>query len=170
MCFICSSALILQGSVLEELQNRIRKLEEEKDHTQRECVTLQQKVEELRNRVAPEIDTVSHRIIVIGGVRGGGGGGGGAVGENINTQRECVTLQQKVEELRNRVAPEIDTVSHRIIVIGGVRGGGGGAVGENIDTQRECVTLQQKVEELRNRVAPEIDMVSHGGGGGQVDT
>ena len=51
--------------MLEELQNRIRKLEEEKDHTQRECVTLQQKVEELRNRVAPEIDTVSH-----GGVGG----------------------------------------------------------------------------------------------------
>lgn len=47
-----------QGSVLEELQTRIRQLEEEKNQTQRECMTLQQKVEELRNRVAPEIDTV----------------------------------------------------------------------------------------------------------------
>lgn len=47
-----------QSSVLEELQNRIRKLEEEKDRTQKECSTLQQKVEEMKAKVSPEIDTV----------------------------------------------------------------------------------------------------------------
>ena len=49
--------------MLEELQNRIRKLEEEKDRTQQECVSLQQKVEELKTKVSPEIDTVSHDTI-----------------------------------------------------------------------------------------------------------
>lgn len=47
-----------QGSVLEELQSRIRKLEEEKDRTQKECSTLQKKVEEMKAKVSPEIDTV----------------------------------------------------------------------------------------------------------------
>ena len=48
--------------MLEELQNRIRKLEEEKDRTQKECSILRQKVEELKNKVAPEIDTVSQKL------------------------------------------------------------------------------------------------------------
>ena len=51
--------MFIQGSVLEELQNRIRNLEEEKDRTQKECSILRQKVEELKGKVSPEIDTVS---------------------------------------------------------------------------------------------------------------
>ena len=51
--------IFIQGSVLEELQNRIRNLEEEKDRTQKECSILRQKVEELKGKVSPEIDTVS---------------------------------------------------------------------------------------------------------------
>lgn len=47
-----------QGSVLEELQHRIRNLEEEKDRTQKECSTLQQKMEEMKSKLSPEIDTV----------------------------------------------------------------------------------------------------------------
>ena len=43
------------------------------------------------------------------------GEGGGTVGEEekVEIQRECVSLQQKVEELRNREWPEIDMVSCR---------------------------------------------------------
>ena len=56
--------MFIQGSVLEELQNRIRNLEEEKDRTQKECSILRQKVEELKGKVSPEIDTVSCTIFL----------------------------------------------------------------------------------------------------------
>ena len=60
---------LLQGTILEELQTRLRDLEEEKSQTQREAEELRNNVSELKQKLSsfsPDSDMVHYTLCLLG--------------------------------------------------------------------------------------------------------